>query len=118
MRRTSWCIRPDLFKQGQQIAFRTLHLIECALPRSLIGAPSQQRRSVSKSFIRKMIVANFDDELWLQRLPLARPLGRPSAWSARRSAGEAGRSDQRFELFSELCFGISLDRRCKANVMK
>src|SRR5215467_6343532 len=64
-----------LLQQRQQIAFHTLDLLERALLRGLVRAPAQQRRSVPKPVIRKVVVANLDDQLWPEWLPLGGPLG-------------------------------------------
>src|SRR5215470_8793743 len=67
--------RGNLLQQRQQIVFHPLHLVKCALSRRLVGAPAQQRRAVPKSLIRKMVVANLDDQLWLEWLPFVGPPG-------------------------------------------
>src|SRR6185312_17126695 len=64
-----------------------------------------------------MVVANFDDEFWLERAPLRRSLGRPSARTARRIAGKAF-SDKPFEFFRQRRLFLSFDRGCEADVVQ
>src|SRR5215208_4852190 len=90
-------LRAPSRQQSHRIGGLLPELIEAALPRRLVGPPAQDGGAVAKSFAAEMIVANLDHEFWLQRTPLCRTLGRPSARPARRIAGEAGRRDQRFE---------------------
>src|SRR5438477_6560643 len=65
-----------------------------------------------------MVVADFDDEPRLERLPFCRSLGRPAAGTARLVAGKARRGDQLFELFGQRLFLCRLDGRGESNVMQ
>src|SRR4051812_10683399 len=66
----------------------------------------------------KMIVADLDDKLRVERLPLRRACGRPPAWSTGRIAGEARRSDQLLQLLGQLRFVLARDRRREADVIE
>src|SRR3546814_11662834 len=79
-----------------------LELLHPALSRRLVRAPAQQAGSVPESIARDLVVGHFDDELRLQRLPLAASLGAPAAGAAGRTAREAGRRDQRLESLRQL----------------
>jgi hypothetical protein len=72
---------------------------------------------VAEAVAAEMVVADFDDELWLQRAPLRRTVGRPPARPARRIAGEAGLCDQRSSFASAPAF-LPLDRRGEADVVQ
>src|SRR5687768_15045654 len=88
---------PLSFQQLHRIGGLLPELIELALPWRLVGPPAQDGGAVAEALAAEMIVANLDHEFWLQRTPLCRTLGRPSARPARRVAGEPGRRYQRFE---------------------
>src|SRR3546814_3858607 len=79
-----------------------LELLHPALSRRLVRAPAQQAGSVPESIARDLVVGHFDDELRLQRLPLAASLGAPAAGAAGRTAREAGRRDQRLASLRQL----------------
>src|SRR5688500_14380019 len=88
---------PDL---GDELA-RTrlpLDLLECALPRRLVGAPADELRAMAEPAAAHMIVAHLDDQLGPKRLPLPGPLRRPAARPARRIAGESRAAAERLEL--------------------
>src|SRR5437588_4629053 len=95
--RSTRATTPPSFQQSHRVGGLLPELIEDALSRRLVGPPAQDGGAVAESFAAEMIVANLDHEPWLQRTPLCRTLGRPSARAARRIAGETGRCDQRFE---------------------
>src|SRR5688572_8653301 len=65
-----------------------------------------------------MIVGDFDDQLQIERLPLAGTFGGPAARSARSAAGEARRFADGFEFSSEFGFLGSFDGGTKADVMQ
>jgi hypothetical protein len=56
---------------------------------------------VAEAMAGEMIVLYFGDELGREGLPFGAALGAPAAGSAGFGAGEAGRFDERFELFGE-----------------
>src|SRR5690349_5482828 len=95
-------------KSAWWLPFRSLpflgpgQLLERALPRRLVLAPSNQRRAVAKSVAGHMVVADLDNELGPKRLPVSRAFGAPAARTARCIAGEAGRLDQTLEKPGEL----------------
>jgi hypothetical protein len=74
-----------------------LQLNERALLRLLIRPPPQNCRTMSKPAAGEVVVAYFDDPLWLDRHPLCRTLGRPAAGTGRRVPREAGICDLGFE---------------------
>jgi hypothetical protein len=65
---------------------------------------------VTETIAGDLVVPNFHDQFWLERLPFTRPLGAPTTWTARRLAGEARRANQSFEAFSE-SFPLSINDR-------
>ena len=65
-----------------------------------------------------MIIANFDHEFGPHGLPLRRAAGRPSAWTARRVAGEPGRGDELLKLERQRFLGAAGDRGGEADVMQ
>src|SRR6478752_6265843 len=75
-----------------------LQLIEGALAWRLVRPPAQDRGAVTKSLAAEMVVGDFDDQLRLERTPLRRAIGRPSARAARGIAGKSGFGDQRLKL--------------------
>src|SRR5882724_2560067 len=85
---------PEIFPIINSAAY----LIELALRGLLIGPPAQEFCPVTKAAAGEVIVLNFDDELWRERLPLGGALGGPAAWTTGRVAGEARRLDQLFQL--------------------
>src|SRR5262245_6483747 len=65
-----------------------------------------------------MVVADLDHELGLQRLPFARPFGRPAARAAGCISRETRRCDQPLELLGERRLVLALDRRGEADMVK
>ena len=78
-----------------------LHLIERALPWILIRPPAKELGAVAKPSAGEMIVLDFDNKCWSERLPFRRPFGGPAARPTGRVASEAGRLDQLFEFLCE-----------------
>src|SRR6185503_7365483 len=76
-------------------------LLERALLRVLVRAPPDKTGAVTEAASGHLIVADFDHEHRLQRLPLAGALRVPPAGTARRAAGEARRLDQGLQLLRE-----------------
>jgi ferritin-like metal-binding protein YciE len=105
-------------KKRHHIGFALPDLRQRALFGRLVGAPTQKPCAMAKALAAEMIVADFDHELRPQRLPFARTFGRPAAGAARRIAGEAGRADQRHQLFGERRLILVLDRRGEADMMQ
>ena len=67
----------------------------------------QELRAVSESVPGEVIVLHFQHQFWLQRLPLGRALGAPTARPAGRVARKAGRLDQRFDFLQQrFSFGL------------
>src|SRR5262245_19447708 len=66
----------------------------------------------------KMVVLNFDHELGLERLPLRRTAGGPSARAPRRVAGESGWRDESFQLASERLLVAAANGRGETDVMQ
>jgi hypothetical protein len=89
------------YQQLGQVRPLLRDLIHRALPRRLIWPPAQEFRPVAKALPGEMIVSNFDDEPRLERLPLCRAAGRPSARPARRAASESRPRDEPLELDGE-----------------
>src|SRR3954470_8610793 len=87
-------LRTPLLQQFHWVGGLLAELIEFALPRRLVGPPAQDGGAVAEAFAAEMIVANLDHEFWLQRTPLCRSLGRPSARPAPGLSGEPGRRAQ------------------------
>src|SRR5437660_993405 len=85
-----WTGSPFLSSQMQQRQRRPrgAELIHVALARWLVRAPAQEFRAVAESTAAKMIVLHLDDELGIDRFPLAGPFGAPAAGTARRFPGE------------------------------
>src|SRR3981189_466809 len=88
-----------LSQQLHRVGGLLLELIEGALLRRLVRPPAQDGCAMAKPLAAEVIVADLNDQFWLERAPLCRALRRPSARPARRVAGEAGLCDQRLELF-------------------
>src|SRR3954452_2325734 len=61
----------------------------CALARGLVGAPADELGPVAETIAGDVVVAHLDDELGLERRPLAAAFGGPAAGAARGVAGEA-----------------------------
>src|SRR5262249_1183864 len=95
-----------------------LDLIHGALSRRFVGPPAQKFGSVAKPMSGKMVVLNFDHELGLERLPLRRTTGGPSARASRRVAGESGWRDESFHLASERLLVAAANGRGETNVMQ
>jgi hypothetical protein len=76
-------------------------LIHQASFRIFIRTPAQQLGPVPEALSGKVIVPHLDDEIRLQRLPLAGALGAPAAWTAGCFAREPRCFDPRFELFEQ-----------------
>jgi hypothetical protein len=64
-----------------------------------------------------MVVLNLDDEYRLDRDPFARASRRPTAWSARRAAGESGSAGDRFDLGRDVCSVAGAKARREADVV-
>src|SRR5690348_18388469 len=88
-------------QEPHQVRLLLLHLLERALARRLVGPPAQELRAVTKAIAGKMVVADFDHKLRLERLPFGRALRRPAARATRRIAGESRRRDQLLELLGQ-----------------
>jgi len=73
---------------------------------------------MAKPLAAEMVVADLDDELWLERTPLRRALGRPAARPAGRITGEAELSGQFLELLRECRLVLSLDGGGEADMMQ
>src|SRR5262249_31757551 len=76
-------------------------LLEGALPRRFVGAEAHEPGAVTEAVAGDLVIAHLGHELGLQWLPFARALSVPAARSSGRLAGEAGRRDQRLELFGQ-----------------
>jgi len=72
-------------------------LIHRASFRIFIRTPTQQFGSVPEAMSGEMIVPYLDDQIRLQRLPLAGALGAPAARTAGRIGGETWRFDSPLE---------------------
>src|SRR5262249_34406143 len=66
----------------------------------------------------KMVVLNFDHELGLERPPLRRTTGGPSAWAAGRTACEPRRRHQSFELARQRFLVAAANGRGETDVMQ
>src|SRR5437762_4188559 len=66
-----------------------LELLHGALPRFLVGPPSQDCRAVPKAAASEMVIGHLDDKFRLERLPLRRAPGRPAARATRSLTGQA-----------------------------
>jgi hypothetical protein len=62
-----------LFEEAEQIGFFLRELIHLTLLRRLVGPPAEQFRAMAETIARDMIVANFDDEFRLERVPEVLP---------------------------------------------
>src|SRR5512146_424473 len=100
--------RPELGRQ----------LLVSALFRVFVGTPANDRSPMTETSARDLIVAHFDDELRLQRLPLAGTLGVPPARTARRIPGEARRLDQPLKVSRQLVPLLCGNRGCEADVIE
>ena len=72
-------------------------LFERALLWRFVGSPAQQLRAMPKPSSGHMIVTNFNDEFWFERLPIRGSFGRPPAGTAGRIAGKTRRRNQLFQ---------------------
>src|SRR2546428_6091143 len=79
-----------------------LHLRQKAWPRGLVGAPAEELGAVAEAAAGEVVVADFDDQLGRERLPLGAALGGPAAGPAGGLAGETGRPDERLEHLGQL----------------
>src|SRR5262249_22961677 len=109
-----WWLR----QKSDEISRLLHHLFHDALSRRFVGAPPQELGSMAKAVAGEMVIPNFNHEFGLQGLPLRRPTSGPSAWAARRVAGESGRCDELFELDRQRFLLVAGYRRGKADVMQ
>src|SRR5438874_2705377 len=79
-----------------------LHLFHGALFRRLVRPPAKKFRSVSEAPAGEMVVADFDHQHRLERLPFRRALRAPAAGPAGLVAGETGRGDERLDFLEQL----------------
>ena len=73
---------------------------------------------MAESAAADMIVANFDDQFWVHRLPFCGALGAPPAGASRRVAGEAGRHNEPFELLGQRVAVEVVQRRGKPDMVE
>src|SRR6476620_1115004 len=107
-----------LFEEAEQIGFFLRELIHLTLPRRLVGPPAEQFRAMAETIARDMIIANFDNEFRLERVPDVLLALIPSAWSPRSGTGEAGWCDEFFEFLRESRPVGGGYARSEANVMQ
>src|SRR5687768_2730629 len=89
-------------QQLQCAAAALVHLIHVALAGRLVGTPAYKFRPVAKSSTGKMVVGDFDDELWVERFPFAGTFGRPAARSTWRTPGKTRSLAQGLQFFGQL----------------
>ena len=77
-----------------------LHLVHGALARIFVRSPAQKSCAVSKPAAGKMIVGDFNDNLWRDWFPFAGALRAPTARSSGRVAGESRWFFQSLQIFS------------------
>src|SRR5688572_10573836 len=95
-----------------------LDLLHRALARRLVRAPAKEGRAVTEAAAAEVVVADFDDELGVERLPFGAALRAPAARAAGRVAGEAGRLDELLEPLRERGLVLGADRRAEADVVE
>src|SRR4051812_43418762 len=95
-----------------------MYLIHFTLARRFVGPPAEKLRAVPEAPIGEVIVFDFHDELWLERLPLRRPLGAPSTWPAGRVACEPWWFDQLFQLACKSGSFRTRHARCKSDMIQ
>jgi len=76
-------------RQQLGLHFATGDLIHRAFARRLVGPPTEEFRAVTESALGEVIVADFHDELGIERFPFARALGAPATRAAGRFASES-----------------------------
>ena len=90
-----------LFEEAEQVGLFLRELIHLTLLRRFVRSPAEQLGAMAKTIAGHMIVANFDNEFRLERLPDIFLSLVPTARSPRGGAGEAGRGDESFEFFRQ-----------------
>src|SRR4051812_28817522 len=75
----------------------TLDLFQATLAWRFVRAPAQQTGAMAESSAREMIIADFDDEFGLKRLPFEGTFCAPAARGSWCATREAGRHNERFE---------------------
>jgi hypothetical protein len=91
-------------------------LFKRALRRSLVGPPSQKGGAMTKSITRDVVVADFDNQFWLQRRPFATALGTPTTRAPRLLACKPFTTSQLFKPFRQARFLGIAESRSKPDV--
>src|SRR5687767_1918914 len=73
---------------------------------------------MAESLAANVVVAHFDDELWVEGFPLARPFGAPPAGAAGRTAGKARGLFKFFEFPSQAGFFSRFNPGSKTDMMQ
>lgn len=83
----------------ERFTFTLRHLIHRALMRVFVRTPSKKFCTVPKSAAGKMVIRNFDDDLWSDRFSFVRAIRTPTAGSSRGVASKSGWFFERFKFF-------------------
>src|SRR3954447_22938943 len=86
-------------QQCEGFSFAVFDLVHGALARIFVRSPPEKSCAVSKPATGKVIIADFDDNFWRDRLPFSSALGAPATRSSRRVAGESGWFFQSLKFF-------------------
>src|SRR2546423_8101504 len=105
-------------KQRERFAFAAADLAHRALLRRFVLSPAQNFCAVSKSAAGKMIVGDFDHDLWIDRLPFTAAFRAPAARPSRRVAGESRRFSPRLQFFCQRAAFFGFERRRETDVVK
>src|SRR5581483_1028012 len=105
-------------QQRERFSFAPCHLVHRALPWRFVFAPAQDLRPMPESISGKMIVADFDHNFRLYRLPFAAAFCAPTTRTARRVAGKARRLAKRFKFAGQRLALLRLESGRESNVVK